>query len=86
MVTRTAGRFPDPRESTTAAGIALNHFVGEEFQVGGVRLRGIRLCEPCNHLEAVTGKEVRPGLVHRGGLRCQILTEGRITTGDPISS
>jgi hypothetical protein len=29
--------------------------------------------------------EVRPGLVHRGGLRCQILSEGQIKTGDPIS-
>jgi len=74
------------RRNITTAGIALNHLVGQEFQVGAVRLRGIRLCEPCNHLEAVTGKEVRPGLVHRGGLRCQILTEGQISTGDPISA
>src|SRR5258708_36370845 len=74
------------RRNITTAGIALNHLVGHEFQVGAVKLRGIRLCEPCNHLEAVTGKEVRPGLVHRGGLRCQILTEGQISTGDPISS
>src|SRR6202035_861792 len=72
------------RRNITTAGMALNHLVGQEFQAGEVRLRGIRLCEPCNHLEAVTGKEVRPGLVHRGGLRCQILTEGHIKTGDPI--
>ena len=73
------------RRNITTAGVALNHLVGQSFQVGEVRLRGIRLCEPCNHLEAVTGMEVRPGLVHRGGLRCQILTEGQIKTGDEIS-
>src|SRR5258708_680442 len=72
------------RRNITTAGVALNHLVGQSFQVGEVRLRGIRLCEPCNHLEAVTGKEVRPGLVHRGGLRCQILSKGHIKTGDPI--
>jgi MOSC domain-containing protein YiiM len=74
------------RRNITTSGLALNHLVGQEFHVGEVRLRGIRLCEPCNHLEAVTGKQVRPGLVHRGGLRCQILTQGQIKTGDPISS
>jgi MOSC domain-containing protein YiiM len=74
------------RRNITTAGMALNHLVGQEFRIGEVRLRGIRLCEPCNHLEAVTGQEVRPGLVHRGGLRCQILTEGQIKTGDPIGS
>jgi MOSC domain-containing protein YiiM len=74
------------RRNITTTGLALNHLVGQEFHVGEVRLRGIRLCEPCNHLEAVTGQQVRPGLVHRGGLRCQILSEGQIKTGDPISS
>ena len=74
------------RRNITTAGMALNHLVGQEFRIGEVRLRGIRLCEPCNHLEAMTGQAVRPGLVHRGGLRCQILTEGQIKTGDPIGS
>ena len=51
---------------------------------GGVTLRGIRLCEPCGHLERVTGRPVREGLIHRGGLRAQILTAGTIQTGDAI--
>jgi len=73
------------RRNVTTVGVPLNHLVGQEFRVGEVRLRGVRLCEPCNHLEAVCGEEVRPGLVHRGGLRAQVLTEGRIKTGDVIS-
>jgi MOSC domain-containing protein YiiM len=72
------------RRNITTRGVALNHLIGQEFQVGEVKLRGIRLCEPCNHLEEVTGLEVRPGLVHRGGLRCQILSEGAVRVGDVI--
>lgn len=72
------------RRNITTRGVALNHLIGREFLVGEVRLRGLRLCEPCKHLEAVTGLEVRPGLVHRGGLRCEILAGGDINVGDPV--
>jgi hypothetical protein len=65
-------------------GVALNHLVGKEFSIGGVRARGIRLCEPCSHLEAVTGLTVIKGLRHRGGLRAQILSEGVIRAGDGV--
>jgi MOSC domain-containing protein YiiM len=62
----------------------LNHLVGKEFEVGRVHLLGIRLCEPCSHLESLTRKGIIAGLVHRGGLRAQILTAGEIRVGDPI--
>jgi MOSC domain-containing protein YiiM len=73
------------RRNILTRGIALNHLIGREFQVGEVRVKGIRLCEPCNHLESLTQKGVKDGLVHRGGLRAQILTEGFIRVGDEIS-
>jgi len=74
----------DARRNLITRGIALNHLVGREFRVGDVRLRGIRPCEPCAHLQKLTGQEkVLPGLVHRGGLRPQILSEGVIRAGDP---
>lgn len=73
------------RRNIVTRGVALNHLVGREFRAGEVTLRGIRLCEPCSHLQRLTGQEkVLPGLVHRGGLRAQIVTEGVIRTGDPI--
>jgi MOSC domain-containing protein YiiM len=72
------------RRNITTRGVALNHLVGRDFLVGSVRLRGIKLCEPCKHLEATLGLEVRPGLVHRGGLRCEIVDGGQISVGDPI--
>ncbi len=74
----------EARRNVLTRGVALSHLVGRTFQVGEVHLRGIRLCEPCGHLSELTGKEVRSGLVHRGGLRAQILTEGEIRVGDSI--
>ncbi|NUP91192.1 MAG: MOSC domain-containing protein [Candidatus Sumerlaeia bacterium] len=74
----------ETRRNITTEGVALNHLVGREFQVGDVRVRGLELCEPCGYLEEKTGKAVRAGLVHRGGLRCEILSEGVIRVGDAV--
>lgn len=78
----------DPRESRRniiTRGASLNHFVGRDFQVGGVTLRGLRLCEPCAHLQSLTRPGVLKGLIHRGGLRAQILTAGTIRVGDAVT-
>ena len=72
------------RRNLVTRGIALNHLVGREFQIGDVRLRGLRLCEPCGHLEKLTRAGVEKGLVHRGGLRAQVVTDGVLRTGDSI--
>ena len=74
----------DARRNIVTLGVPLNHLVGKEFSVGEVTLRGIRLNEPCNHLASLTDEKVKPGLVHRGGLRAQILSEGVIRPGDTI--
>ncbi|HLW54854.1 MAG TPA: MOSC domain-containing protein [Candidatus Angelobacter sp.] len=75
----------DSRCNLLTTGIALNHLVGREFRIGQVRLRGLRLCEPCGHLEKLTGKEMIKALRHRGGLRAEILSGGIIKVGDTIS-
>ena len=74
----------DARRNIVTRGVALNHLVGLDFNVGQVTLRGLRLCEPCTHLAGLTQEKVLPGLVHRGGLRAQVLTEGVIRPGDTI--
>lgn len=74
----------DARRNVVTRGIALNDLVGREFRVGDVRLRGLRLCEPCSHLEGLSKPGVLKGLVHRGGLRAQVLTEGVIRPGDAV--
>jgi MOSC domain-containing protein YiiM len=73
------------RRNIVTRGVPLNHLVGREFSVGPVRIRGIRLCEPCKHLESLVQRDVIKGLRHRGGLRAQILTAGVIRSGDQIS-
>lgn len=75
----------DARRNIVTRGVPLNHLVGREFRIGDVRIRGIRLCEPCDHLQRVTGKRLIKGLRHRGGLRAQILTRGTVHTGDAIT-
>lgn len=76
--------WEDARRNIVTTGISLNGLVGRRFRVGSVTCVGRRLAEPCSHLE----KLARPGLlrplVHRGGLRADILTGGTITTGDDV--
>jgi MOSC domain-containing protein YiiM len=72
------------RRNIVTEGVALNHLVGKEFTVGGVRLKGTRLCEPCSHLAKLTGKPVVKALIHRAGLRADILEGGPIHVGDEV--
>jgi MOSC domain-containing protein YiiM len=73
------------RRNLITRAVPLNHLVGREFRIGEVTLRGIQLCEPCSHLASMTEKKVLPALVHRGGLRAQIITGGTLRTGDTIT-
>lgn len=74
----------DARRNVVTRGVALNHLVGRDFTIGGVKIRGIRLCEPCSHLQALTDLPVIKALRHRGGLRAQILSAGTIRVGDTV--
>lgn len=74
----------DSRRNIATRGVPLNHLVGRDFRVGEVTLHGIRLCEPCAHMAEMTDKGVLRGLVHRGGLRAQILKSGMIRVGDTV--
>jgi MOSC domain-containing protein YiiM len=76
----------ESRRNLVTRGVALNHLVGVDFQIGEVKAHGIRLCEPCDHLQRLTGRQVIKGLRHRGGLRAQILTQGTIRVGDSLSA
>ena len=75
----------DTRRNIMVTGVALNHLVDREFKVGDATLRGIKLCEPCKHLERVSGRALRKPLVHRGGLNAEIVSDGLIRVGDEIS-
>jgi MOSC domain-containing protein YiiM len=74
----------DTRRNLTTRGVALNDLVGEVFRVGDVLMRGTELCEPCQHLTDLVGKPILRPLVHRAGLRAQLLSSGTIHTGDRV--
>ena len=75
----------EARRNIVTRDVLLNHLVGRDFMIGGVKVHGIRLCEPCSHLEGLTGSPVIKALRHRGGLRAQILTQGVIRVGDAVT-
>jgi len=77
------------RRNIVTRGIGLNALVGERFRVGDVECFAQRLCEPCAHLERLTAATGRPGtlraLIHKGGLRADVLNDGEIRVGDEIA-
>jgi hypothetical protein len=78
--------YAEARRNVVTRGIDLNALVGRRFRVGNVECLGQRLCEPCSHLERLTAKGALRGLIHRGGLRADVLSDGEVTTGDLIET
>jgi len=74
------------RRNIVTRGIDLNQLVGRRFTIGPVECVGRRLAEPCSHLERLSRPGILRPLVHRGGLRADILTGGRIAVGDPVDA
>jgi MOSC domain-containing protein YiiM len=78
------GRPVDHRRNVVVRGTDLNALVGRRFRLGEALCEGRRLCEPCLHLERLNDGGVLRPLVHRGGLRADILSGGRIAIGDAL--
>lgn len=72
------------RRNITTRGVRLNDLVGRTFRVGDVVMTGQRLCEPCEHLQAMTGRPVLKLLTHRAGLRATLVTSGVVRVGDAV--
>lgn len=75
----------DHRRNVVVRGTDLNALVGREFTLGEARCRGRRLCEPCAHLDRLNGGGVLRPLVHRGGLRADVLEGGTVRVGDRLT-
>ena len=68
-------------------GTRLNELVGKEFFIGLVKLKAHDLCRPCKYLqESLHQKNTVKELLHTGGLRCEILSSGKISVDDQIIS
>jgi hypothetical protein len=74
----------DARRNVVTRGIDLNALIGHHFTIGGVPCYAARLAEPCAHLERLTRRGVLRGLVHRGGIRVDVLGDGELRVGDEI--
>ena len=84
-VLETLGRDVDHRRNVVVRGTDLNALVGHDFMLGELRCRGRRLCEPCAHLDRLNGGGVLRPLVHRGGLRADIVSAGTVRVGDRLT-
>ena len=68
-------------------GIRLNVLVGKEFFIGKVKVKAHDLCRPCKSLqEFLQQKNTVKELLYTGGLRCEILSSGKIFINDQIIS
>jgi hypothetical protein len=76
----------EARRNLVVRGIALDDLIGRRFRVGEVECFGQRRCEPCAHLKRLTQPGVLRGLVHRGGLRADVLSNGGIRVGDRVEA
>ena len=74
------------RRNVVSRGIALNDLVGHEFRIAPVRCRGVRLCEPCTVVQRYASRSVLRPLVHRGGLRADVIGDGVIRVGDVLEA
>ena len=77
--------YIDFRRNIITKGISLNNLIGKRLQIGNLKVEGVDLCRPCQHLTEMLGqKNILKEFLRRGGLRCQILTSSKISIGDII--
>jgi MOSC domain len=78
--------WEEARRNVVTRGIELNALVGRRFTIGKVVCVGRRLAEPCAHLERVSRPNLLRPLVHRAGIRADILESDTIAVGDSIEA
>lgn len=76
----------EARRNLVTRGLDLDALIGRCFQIGQLELIGRRRCEPCAHLQRLTRPGVLRALVHRGGLRADVLSTGTLRVGDTITA
>lgn len=76
--------FAGSRRNVLTRGVDLAALIGRRFRIGDVLCEGRRQCEPCSHLERLSGPNVLRPLIHKGGLRVDVLSDGEIEVGAPI--
>ena len=87
---KISGTFILPKEfrrNIITKDIRLNELVGSEFFIGDVKVKAHDLCRPCKYLqESLKQNNLIKKLLQKAGLRCEILTNGKIFVGDEIKN
>jgi MOSC domain-containing protein YiiM len=74
---KLSGKSPgESRRNIVVEGVDLNSLVGKEFEVQGVKFRGMAECSPCKWMDHAFAPGAEHFLQQRGGLRAQVLTDG----------
>jgi MOSC domain-containing protein YiiM len=68
------------RRNVITSGMDLNEWVGEEFEIQGVRFRGVEECKPCHRMNQAFAPGAEDFLRGRGGLRAMILSDGKLSS------
>jgi len=75
----------DFRRNIITEGVKLNQLIDKEFFIGEVKVKAHDLCRPCKYLqETLNQKNIIKEFLQKGGLRCEILIDGKILVGDKI--
>jgi MOSC domain-containing protein YiiM len=77
--------YLDFRRNIITRGIKLNNLINKKILIGNVQLYVIDLCRPCRHLSEKLKKDnIIKEFLRKGGIRCEILNDGKISTGDQV--
>ncbi len=64
------------RRNIVIRGVDLNEWIGREFDLQGIRFRGVEESKPCYWMETALGPGANAAMRGRGGLRAEVLTDG----------
>ena len=77
--------YLDFRRNIVTKSIQLNDLIGKTLIIGEITLKVNDLCRPCKDLQSKLGENnIIKEFLRKGGVRCEILTSGRIQVGDKI--
>jgi MOSC domain-containing protein YiiM len=73
------------RRNVITRGVDLNEFIGQEFEVQGIRFRGTEECRPCYWMDRAIAPGTEQFLKGRGGLRAMISSDGKLRPSALVS-
>jgi MOSC domain-containing protein YiiM len=64
--------------------VDLNAWIGQDFEIQGVRFHGTEESRPCDWMNRAIGAGAKDFLKGRGGLRARILSDGTLRSTAPV--